>query len=592
MKKVTVFVFVAILLVAGAIYLGFKQFSGQFVPPKGTVPLRISEATTIVTEPLQPDGESIDFYAVLDQLCSANADSEENGFREIVKLVGRSIFDISDGRWIIFCKKLNLNPDDPPQFHYLRLGDFLKDAVDDKSQVRQIYDALYSAFDTPKEVSTENLELLKRWSEEMEPAVSAVAEALKKPIYVIPAMGKWSDDNDFLEEYGLDEDDFDFPYFIPGILAQREILRMFSYRRSYRKLKNDTEYGAENWNDALSMFRVARHTGQQPDALETAVHLEGAAAFQATETLKTQNFDADKLRQCLADLESLPDLLNLTAYWDYQRFGWLKNISEFPRRGPVAFKLRTLPIPESPWVTEEEKEVFRQVNKQVKKVIRVYRNVPFDWNIVAEIMNAEFDELQGKQTRLTIFQSNPALRKLYDETKVPEYSLDEVLALTEGSFTKVLENSKFTAAETWKTLADEDWNVRRWQKMSIEERSVYLGKTHFASYATPSEMFAYQSRGAVLALDMLKTVIALQLYKAEQGNYPASLDALVEKGYMPEVPRDLYHKDRAALVYRIEPDGSCLLYSVGSNGIDDGGESDTSWTPGGHRRDDIAVRLK
>ena len=105
-------------------------------------------------------------------------------------------------------------------------------------------------------------------------------------------------------------------------------------------------------------------------------------------------------------------------------------------------------------------------------------------------------------------------------------------------------------------------------------------------------LLRYQSREAVLAFDMLKTVIALQLYKAEQENYPASLDSLVEKGYMPEVPSDLYHQDRASLVYRIEPAGSCLLYCVGSNGIDDGGESDISWTPGEHRRDDIAVRLE
>ena len=287
---------------------------------------------------------------------------------------------------------------------------------------------------------------------------------------------------------------------------------MFSYRCLCRKVREDTEYGVENWNDVLSMFLVARHMGQQPDGLAVSVALERMAAFQATETLKTQNFDADKLRQCLADLESLPDLLNLTAYWNYRRFGWLKNISEFPRRGPVVFQLRTLPLPANlPLVTaEEDKKTIRQVNKQVEKVIGFYHNVPFDWNIIAEIMNAEFDELQGKPGKQTIFQSNPALRKIYDETEVHKYSLDEVLALTEGSLSEVWEGLN--------NIAVEDWNVRRWKNMSIEERSVYLGKTHFAAYATPPEVFAYQSREAVLALDMLKTVIALQLYKAEQGN--------------------------------------------------------------------------
>ena len=126
--------------------------------------------------------------------------------------------------------------------------------------------------------------------------------------------------------------------------------------------------------------------------------------------------------------------------------------------------------------------------------------------------------------------------------------------------------------------------------MSIEERSIYLGKMNFARYATPPEVFAHQSREAVIALEMLKTLIALQLHNVEHGSYPATLDELVEKGYLTEVPRDLFHKDLAPLIYRSEPDGSLILYSVGPNGIDDGGEHDTSWS-GEYRRDDIVVRL-
>ena len=516
MKKIALFAFVAVLLVAGAIYYGFKQ-STPFVPPKGTISMQISATTTILTEPRLPNGENIDFLAVLDQLSSANADSENNGFREIVRLGGRSIFDIPDEKWVILCDKLHLNPDDPPLFHYQPLPAFLKDAVGD-NQAFQIL----SSLEKRKEDSAEHLELLKRWVEEMEPAISAVAEALKMPIYVVPPTGKLSDFNDFFQEYGLDADDFDWPDFLFVLLVQREIVRMFIYRRLIRDIDNNTdnnhaERGTAQWNDVLAMFRIARHMGQYLEGLEIAVDFEKAAAFHATETLKNHDFDADKLRQCLADLESLPDLLNLTAYWDYQRFGWLKNISDFPRKGPAAFKVWMLPIPEhSPWITDAEKEFLRQANRAVKKVIRVYRTVPFDWNIIAEIMNAEFDELQGKSGKQTIFQSNPALRKLYDETEVPEYSFDDVLEIAEGGFIKVLEIHRLMDSKGgWNSIIAKKWDVRRWQGMSIEERSVYLGKAHFASYATPPEVFAYKSRDAATALDALKTAIALQLHEAE-----------------------------------------------------------------------------
>jgi hypothetical protein len=161
-------------------------------------------------------------------------------------------------------------------------------------------------------------------------------------------------------------------------------------------------------------------------------------------------------------------------------------------------------------ITEENKKTIQQINIQEEKVIRVYRLIPFDWNIIAEIVNAEFDTLLGKPTKQTIFQSNPALRKIYDEMDVPKYSLDEVLELAEGTLT-----------EAWDRLnqvADEDWNVSRWRRMSIEERSVYLGKTKFVLYATPSKVFVHQSKEAVSVFEKWKAEIALQLYEIENGN--------------------------------------------------------------------------
>jgi len=63
--------------------------------------------------------------------------------------------------------------------------------------------------------------------------------------------------------------------------------------------------------------------------------------------------------------------------------------------------------------------------------------------------------------------------------------------------------------------------------------------------------------------------IALERYQRAQGRYPESLDALVPD-LMPEIPADpLCGKP---FVYRVEEDGY-LLYSLGSDGIDHGGNS-------------------
>lgn len=65
------------------------------------------------------------------------------------------------------------------------------------------------------------------------------------------------------------------------------------------------------------------------------------------------------------------------------------------------------------------------------------------------------------------------------------------------------------------------------------------------------------------------TAIALKRYQLRHGDYPADLTALVPE-FVPSVPRDPV--DGHPLRYRRNTDGTFLLYSVGENGKDDGGD--------------------
>jgi hypothetical protein len=556
-----------------------KHDSNTFVPPQGTVPLRVSKATTVVTEPLLPEGSTVDFYAVLDKLCSADADADsgDNGFRDIVRIAGRKIFDgTTDEQWKTFCEKLNLNPDEPPQFEYVSLSDFLCDVVEkaegktprlDANGTRVFADAIRSqswdiifSLNSTKEIPAKNLELGEQWAKAMEPVLSAVADSLKKPRYIVPAAGKLSDHPTLQSDPFPQLANLDWPDFFPGILAHREIFQMFSHRCLLRKVKHD----AEGWEDVLSMFRMARHFGRQPfpDARNFANAYEKSASHDAVELLKTGGFDADQLRQCLADLDALPDRVKFEDTLEYQRLGWLKNISGFPQHGPVMFGHQIMEIPDHPLHTEDHKKAIQHFNKEIGKTIQIYRDVSFDWNIVAEIMNAEFDEYAKKPAKQEIFQSNPALRKIYEETNVQDYSFDDLLPLLKaGSMQGVMEQMH--------EMSNDDWNIDRLSKMSIEERSVYLGKAVFALRVAKPELFAYQNREKTTAYAMMTTVIALQLHKAEQGGYPASLAGLVEEGYLAEIPNDFYHDVPTPLsYYHSESEGSCILSNAGFNEAD------------------------
>ena len=63
--------------------------------------------------------------------------------------------------------------------------------------------------------------------------------------------------------------------------------------------------------------------------------------------------------------------------------------------------------------------------------------------------------------------------------------------------------------------------------------------------------------------------MAIRLYEIDHGQRPAELAELVPD-YLGEIPRDPMHLDGAAIRY--QPGAEVpVLYSVGRNGIDDGG---------------------
>ena len=74
---------------------------------------------------------------------------------------------------------------------------------------------------------------------------------------------------------------------------------------------------------------------------------------------------------------------------------------------------------------------------------------------------------------------------------------------------------------------------------------------------------------ARIARQLALTACALQRSKRQTGRYPGTLKELVPQ-YLAEIPLDPV--DGAAVRYRPNANGSFLLYSVGDNGVDDGGD--------------------
>lgn len=76
------------------------------------------------------------------------------------------------------------------------------------------------------------------------------------------------------------------------------------------------------------------------------------------------------------------------------------------------------------------------------------------------------------------------------------------------------------------------------------------------------------------------TAIALERHRLRHGSYPESLTALVPD-MLREVPVDI--QDAQPMRYRFETNGEFLLWSVGKNGVDDGGNGNPDGVPSGTR---------
>jgi len=111
-------------------------------------------------------------------------------------------------------------------------------------------------------------------------------------------------------------------------------------------------------------------------------------------------------------------------------------------------------------------------------------------------------------------------------------------------------------------------------------------KNLFSSSVITHQILIHRVLVAEVACSLAVTALALKRYELRNGHYPSALAQLVPD-FVPAVPRDPV--DGQPLRYRINSDGTFLLYSIGEDGVDDGGDpspaSDTksksfSWRKG------------
>jgi len=126
----------------------------------------------------------------------------------------------------------------------------------------------------------------------------------------------------------------------------------------------------------------------------------------------------------------------------------------------------------------------------------------------------------------------------------------------------------------WDALASQDAELGRLGILELASSldSIFTGKTDYHNMLSQSVVTLSGLSRKVMRIEtarqMVKTAIALKRYQLKHGGYPEKLYELVSE-FFPAVPFDPV--DGQPLRYRRNADGTFLLYSVGENGKDDGG---------------------
>ncbi|HZL13452.1 MAG TPA: hypothetical protein VFC85_04855, partial [Verrucomicrobiae bacterium] len=200
--------------------------------------------------------------------------------------------------------------------------------------------------------------------------------------------------------------------------------------------------------------------------------------------------------------------------------------------------------------------------------------------------HAEFEKMFGLTSFISSSSSSASGGWSWEAmTEKPRYAVGEIMWRSSWSYSDELRTlkSESTILETLRTMQT---NQSQFYKKDYDAMSAHLlalgitntGEAFFRALKIPdfSDTFGGFGLGPgvskVIRIESARRIaiaaIALKRFQLKQGKLPKSLNELAPE-FFATVPLDPY--DGKPLHYKKNPDGTFLLYSVGENGVDDGG---------------------
>ncbi len=468
-----------------------------------------------------------DYIAALNQLSSKGVTPENNAAVLFWKAMGPNWI----GRKIReeFYKSLGIPPL-PEKGEYF--VDFDKYA--DRVEGVKIPDDPQALEKRQEELMKQQGEAMRRpWLKKEFPSLAGWLAANEKPLALLIQASKRPRRYDPLVGESVMEAE------LPAATALRSVTRALLARAMLRLHEGRAD---DAWDDVLACHRLTRLAGQcQRTAVEALVTItvESIAIIGDCAVLQHANLTAAQIAKMRNDLAKLPSMPKMVETIDVgERYMCLDNIIGMVRQK-----------------TDAEKG---EKNLEQKNAPPWLTNRALDWPLILRMGNSVCDRTVA------------AMRKPTRDER--ENALDELDKSLKAELAEI---------RSWKTLASAVINRR-------ETISRVLGLI-LSSLVFPSDFACNDAQDRITMMLQLDTLaFALAAYHADHSSYPAKLADLTPK-YIAQTPKDIFNHD--ADLHYSQAKGGYLLYSVGTNGKDDGGKGYDDHK-NGEDWDDLAVRAQ
>jgi hypothetical protein len=493
-------------------------------PPK--VKVTIGKETTYITKPLRPDGYP-DYVAALNEICSRGVTLENNAAVPLQRAFGpRYIAANSRAR---FLKELGI--DDLPE-----KGDYLQDPSGiihqwvlawPEAEREQQSDILDTQFDLAK---------ASPWTADQHPIVVQWLALNQKPLQ-LAVEGSRREKRHFPIVIGLDRPLSGAP------VAYDQSTRHAADGLITQAMLSEGEGNSElAWQHLMASHRLARLIAQEPFLVEAQIsdHLEEMVVTADAALAHHAKLSAKRLKEMQADLQALPALPHVAEALDLgERFMLLDAIVQMAR-GNVDL------------LTDHGADC-----KPVDVLQRALENPAIDWNVPLRMGNGWYDRIKSTAAIADRRERKAAIDAL------------------DGELLKLSEKIKYPRQYAWDLIVNHAGDA---------DLSQQIGESLVVLLVPGLRMPMERQQQVELFGQMDIAALALAAYRADHGPYPDKLDSLVPE-YLAAVPEDRFSADGAKIHYR-RKGSTYLLWSIGPNGVDDGGHNGDDTPPG----DDIVLR--